>query len=182
MSTIIDAVYRETLDIVAKLEESHEVSLAIDAKRQFTKTFILSAASYFEDQIQKLLIEYIRRTTNDNNNVVNFVQNKAISFQYHTYFDWGKKGNPNEPGKNANTFFSLFGNDFKTQINEEIEKNENIKTSMKCFIEIGHLRNILVHSNFAAYNNIPKTIEELNDIFLKANEFVLFLAEYLLKI
>jgi len=138
-------------------------------------------ASYFENLIQKILIEYISNQCNNNDKVLNFVKKKAISFQYHTYFSWGEKDEPEKPGKNANTFFSLFGDDFKTDIIREIKSKPDLEKSVKSFLEIGHIRNILVHSNFAAYNNIDKTIDEFHSMYKNSLVFICFFEDYLKK-
>jgi len=177
--SIINSLFDESISIVNKLEENKEISLASDAKRHFTKTFILASASYFEDKIQKILIDFVNKTTSNNEYVINFFKKKAISLQYHTYFDWGKKNNPNAPGKSANAFFGLFGENFKNKINTKINNDDKLKEAVECFIEIGHLRNILVHSNFASYNNIEKTIDELKNSYDKAELFVDFIESFL---
>ena len=181
MNPIIESIYNESLDIINKLNDISEISLAIDAKRNFTKIFILSAASFFEDQIQKIIIEFVKISSNNNDEVICFLKNKAIAYNYHTYFAWGEKGQPDKFGKNANAFFSLFGEDFKNKINKIILTRPELGISIKCFLEIGHMRNILIHSNFAAYNNISKTIEEFKDMFIEADKFIIFLEEILLK-
>jgi len=179
MPTIVDKLYEEANDIINKLQSTEEISLASDAKNYFTKVYVLSAASYFEKEVQDLLINYIKESSSNNELLTNFVKKKAINFQYHTFFNWGEKDDPTRPGKNANTFFSLFGNTFKVEINEKISSDVELQTAIKGFLEIGHIRNILVHSNFAAYNSIPKTIEEFHDLFVNGKRFIDFFKKYL---
>jgi hypothetical protein len=92
--------------------------------------------------------------------------------QYHTYFAWGEKGNPDKPGKNANTFFALFGDEFKVTAENEINASSTLNTAVKAFLEIGHLRNILVHSNFAAYNLDNKTADEIYKLYMTSLPFI----------
>jgi len=92
--------------------------------------------------------------------------------QYHTYFSWGEKDDADKPGKNANQFFSLFGENFKTRITEIIRKNKTLDDSIRAFIELGHLRNLLVHSNFASYNFENKTTDEIYLMYQKALLFI----------
>lgn len=180
-ATIINSLYRETDDIISQLNETGEISLSSDAKRQFTKIFVLSAASYFEDRIQKMLISFAAKHSNNNKYLISFLKKKAINLQYHTYFDWGKKNDPENPGKNANAFFSLFGPEFKESISRAISKEEDIQYSIKCFIEIGHIRNILVHSNFASYNSLSKTLDEFYKLYEEAEKFVDYLEAILME-
>jgi hypothetical protein len=95
--------------------------------------------------------------------------------QYHTYFNWGEKGDLDKPGKNANTFFSLFGEEFKKNVEAEINADKNLESAVKVFLEIGHIRNTLVHSNFAAYNLDNKTADEIFELYKKGFEFIVYI-------
>ena len=54
--------------------------------------------------------------SNKNELLVSFVNNKAISRQYHTYFSW--------KDTNANSFFGLFGDIFSNFIKQEVRNSE----------------------------------------------------------
>lgn len=163
---IITKRYEEFKEIRDHFEETHDISSKIIVDNNFKKILLLSAASYFEDKIKKIIIECIE--SNSKSEVLNnFIKNKAIERQYHTYFEWKEK--------NANKFFSLFGNSFKTDIISEINGNESLKTSIKDFMELGRLRNELIHENFAAFP-IEKTSDEIYSLYLSANEFVTYLS------
>ena len=60
-----------------------------------------------------------------------------------------------------------------------IKANDELDNSIKAFIEIGHLRNILVHSNFAEYVYEQKTHDEIFTLFQKAEPFLDYLTEKL---
>lgn len=177
--TPVDALHEEYKSIVGFLNESIQPSLASDVNKYFKKVLLLSSASYFEHQIQDILIHFVTKETNNNINAINFFKKKAIGMQYHTYFNWGEKDNPDKPGKNANTFFALFGDEFKKQIENEVKANNSLESSIKSFLEIGHLRNILVHSNFAAYNLDSKTTEEIYQLYVSAMPFIEYIREKL---
>jgi len=95
--------------------------------------------------------------------------------QYHTYFTWGEKDEPSKPGKNANTFFSMFGEEFKSECEKEVKANGELDRVIKAFLELGHLRNILVHSNFAALNFDTKTTNEIFELYQDGQKFIEFL-------
>lgn len=175
--TIIDTLYAEYLDIVSFLNDKSQPSLSSDTDRYFKKIIVLSSASFFEHEIQNILVNFISMSTNDNLKLINLLKKKAIGGNYHTFFAWGEKNNPDKPGKNANVFFSLFGDDFKIEVQEIIKNNENLSGSIKAFLEIGHLRNILVHSNFAAYNLDNKTTEEIYELHKKSVDFIEFIRQ-----
>lgn len=170
----------------AHLKEANEISLLSDLNKNFRKILLLSAGSYFEHRITIILSEFVRKKSNEDERIINFLEKQAISQRYHQLFSWGEKDKPDKPGENANTFFKLFGDNFKGQIDNELKikkedtteqkaEKERISSSIKAFIEIGHLRNILVHRNFAAYDYDQKTPEEIYELFLKAEPFLSYI-------
>lgn len=178
--TPVDVLYSEYLSIVDYLNENSQPSLSSDVNKHFKKIIILAAASYFEYRIKKILTTFVVQKTQNNFLAINFFSKKAIGMQYHTFFTWGTKGKLDKPGKNANTFFSLFGDEFKKQAEKKITQSKELDESMKAFLEIGHLRNILVHSNFAAYNFDNKTTEEAVNLYRASLPFIDFVEELLL--
>jgi len=164
--TIIDIIYKENLELFKFLEEQKEASFASQFDSIFTKTLLLSAASYFEYRICKMVEAFIKHRTQDDECIVSIVKQKAIKRQYHTYFDW--------EGNNANKFFSLFGNTFKEERVKDVNADPNLQSAIKSFLELGNERNKLVHENFADCT-IPKTAEEVYILYQKATVFIDFL-------
>lgn len=105
MQSIVDRIYQDNLEILKFLEEKNEPYFIVQFGTIFTKTLLLSAASYFEYEICRMVQTFIERKTQNDECIISIVKQKAIERQYHTYFDWN--------GRNANQFFSLFGNTFK---------------------------------------------------------------------
>ncbi len=177
--TPVDIINDEYKSIFNFLNNEGQPSLSSDVNKHFKKIILLSSASYFEHKIQEILIEFVSNKSNNNSMAVNLFKKKAISMQYHSYFSWGEKNNPDKPGKNANQFFALFGDDFKKEVEEEIKIKSELEQSVKAFLEIGHLRNIMVHSNFAAYYIDNKTAEEIFELYGKAIPFITYISEKL---
>jgi len=177
--TVVDIIHQEYSSIIEYLNESNQPSLVSDINRHFKKVLLLSTASYFEHEIQEILIIFVATKSNNNPMLISLLKNKAITQQYHTYFDWGEKNNPDKPRKNANKFFSLFGVDFKEEMNKIIKEDEELNSSIQSFVEIGHLRNILVHSNFAAYDLETKTTDDIYNSYKNGLKFIDFLKERL---
>ncbi|NJM99210.1 MAG: hypothetical protein HC800_20585 [Phormidesmis sp. RL_2_1] len=180
VDTPVDILYKEYLSIVEFLDSNAQPSLSSDVNKYFKKVITLSAASYFEHEVQEILVKFINKKTNNDVAALNFFKKKAINLQYHTYFVWGEKGNPNGSGNNANNFFALFGDEFKEEAKKRVKQSQNLQLSVKAFIEIGHLRNILVHSNFAAYDFDNKTTEEIVDLYRSSLTFISFVEDLLL--
>jgi hypothetical protein len=179
MSNPVEQLRNEYKAIESYLLKHTELSYVNDLNKHLRKILILSAGSYFEDKITTILLDFAKTKSNEDVRIVNFLKQQALNQRYHTLFVWGEKDKPEEPGKNANKFFSLFGEEFKKEVDDDIKKRDGLKESIKAFIEIGHLRNILVHSNFAEYVYEQKTSDEIFALFQKAEPFLVYLAEKL---
>ncbi len=171
----VDQLKIEYESIAKFLVETKQISLLSDLNKSFRKILLLSAGSYFESEITTILSNYVFKATSGDVRLINFLQKLAISGKYFQLFDWGKQDEPDKFGDNANKFWSFFGTDFKVEINAEIKSDATISKSIEAFLQIGHLRNILVHSNFAAYNYDQKTTDEIYTLYTEAEPFIDFL-------
>lgn len=163
---IVEKRYGEFKEIIDHYEKINDISSKNVVDDNLKKVLLLSAASYFEDIIKKIMLEFFDLNTNSEM-IINFIKNKAIERQYHTYFDW--------KAKNANKFFSLFGDSFKKDVISEVRTNESLEKSIRDFLELGNLRNELIHENFAVFP-IEKTSSEIYDLYCSASKFIDYLA------
>jgi len=161
--TIIDRLFEDNQELIRYLRDKGEVSLQSSADSNFRKTLLLSSASYFEDRISQNLVTIFTDQTNSAGPIVEFLKNKAIARQYHTYFDW--------ESKNANKFFSLFGAEFRSFMVAQVDADPDLQSSIRDFLELGDLRNQLVHRNFATFP-LDKTAEEIYELYRSALKFV----------
>ncbi len=146
-----------------------QISLENNIENHLKKVMLLSCASYYENEIQRIIKEFIDRNSKDEK-VKNFVYNKAIARQYHTYFNWD--------GKNINSFLGLFGEEFKREISSKIVQDEELNKQMRAFLEIGNERNKMVHENFMVYQ-LDKTFDEIINLNEAAEKFITFFNEQL---
>lgn len=167
MLTAINKLVDEYDYICAFLLSDNQASMQTTINNHFKKILLLSSASYYETEIQKLILEFIRNKSTDDR-VVCFSSNKGISRQYHTYFTWDSK--------NVNNFLGLFGSEFKNLIADKIEQDDNMKENMKAFLSLGNERNKMVHCNFLIYQ-LDMTFDEIKDLNIKAEKFLFFLNE-----
>ena len=123
---------------------------------------MLSAASLFEHQISDALHAYCARKSGADACVLALIRIKALKRQYFTYFDWDNR--------RAGPFFSLLGEDIGEQLKAE-SRVDPLKSSLEAFLELGFLRNCLVHQNFAGYV-FDKTNEEVYALYNQAYAFV----------
>lgn len=158
---MIKKLFKDISCLIDFLQKKEEISLQNFSEDNLKKVLLLASASYFETQIQQIVEEFANKSSNNNDALVNFLKNKAINRQYHTYFSWD--------ANNANTFLRLFGESFKENFNSN--KDSKLENSIKAFLEIGRERNRLVHQNFANYT-IEKTSKEIFDLHNSAIFFV----------
>lgn len=160
---IIDTLYEENKKLLAYLREQQEITSISNVDSHFRKVLLLSAASYFESIIKNDIIVFVQNYTKSANLILEFIKNKAVERQYHTYFSWSSG--------NANSFFGLFGSDFREYMAKEIKASPELKDGIGAFMELGELRNFLVHQNFAIFP-LEKTSEEIYQLYVKARLFV----------
>lgn len=169
LDTVIDKIYNDYSVLLDYLESNKEISLRNDADNNFKKILLLSIASFFEYEINDALVRFIR-INSKNNMIYSFAKMKGIDRQYHSYFDWRDR--------KANKFYSLFGDEFKKDIEKEIKSNEVLRNSVKDFLEIGFIRNELVHKNFANFP-LDKTAKDIYVLYKSAIKFVDYLKKRL---
>jgi hypothetical protein len=167
--TPVDRLYEESSSVIAALGRD-EPSLAIAAGDNFRKTLVLAAASYFEYRISTSVLEFVHERANGNGLVVGFVKNKAIARQYHTWFQWEET--------NANQFFGLFGSPFKQMMGERVKASEELRASIRAFLEVGNERNKLIHQDFASFA-LEKTLDEIYALYRHSLLFIDGLATHL---
>jgi hypothetical protein len=167
--TPVDRLFAESISVVRALSAS-EPSLAVAASDIFRKSLVLAAASYFEHRVATCIAEFVHERASGSSLVVAFVKNKAIARQYHNWFKWDDT--------NANQFFGLFGADFKQMMQERVKASDNLRISIRAFLEVGNERNKLVHQDFASFA-LEKTLEEVYSLYQQAMLFVDELAKHL---
>lgn len=163
MPTIVDLLYDDNKTLLNYLQEKGEISLLNNANESFRKSLLLAAGSYFEWVIQEAILDFARENSKAAEPLFELVRNKAIERQYHTYFQWG--------GNNANSFFGLFGDDFKQHMIAIVKANPPLDGAIRAFLELGKMRNELVHENFATFA-LEKTSEEIYSLYSAAVPFV----------
>lgn len=150
--------------------DNSELSLSVAVDANFRKAILLASASYFEKRVCELITDYARSHVSDER-LICFINNKALSRQYHTFFNWD--------AKNCNNFLGLFGDDFKREFASKISANPLLEVAIKNFIEIGGERNRMVHQDFGQYS-LEKTSEEIINLHVAAKSFILELRSSLI--
>lgn len=164
---IFSKQYRELYD---SLISQGKVTYANEVNEHYRKILLLSCASYYESQITSIIQEFVRKNSSDLR-VFEFLNNKALQRQYHTFFNWKDYNTPN-----INNFLGLFGVEFKDAVSREIKSNGDLKSYVKAFLTIGNDRNLMVHENFLEYK-LEKTFDEILVLHENAERFIDFLKE-----
>jgi hypothetical protein len=171
MSNDVNTFYGRQAELKDFLLEQKNLSMAQDVEQMLQKNLPLAAASYFEYVVCGILRRYIDRKSNSSPELKAFFEIKAINRQYHTLFDWDKS--------NVNKFLSHFGDEFKAEASREIGGDAELTKAAQAFIEIGNIRNRIVHQNYAAFVG-DKSSEEVFGLFQSAERFVAFIESKLL--
>lgn len=169
MGSPIQKLIEDYKDLHKFLLDNGQVSASIDVNEHYRKILLLSCASYYETRIVDIIKRFVDSKSTDKR-ISEFVINKAIQRQYHTYFDWEKN--------NVNKFLSLFGSDFKDEVSGEIRANKTLEEQARAFMTIGEERNKMVHNNFLEFT-LDKTFEEIVFLQEQANLFVDYLEKKL---
>jgi hypothetical protein len=164
--TAVDRIYEEACAIITSLQKTPEVSLQIAAADHLRKALLLAAASFFEHQVCDCVLEFVRDCSGGSPLVESFVRNKAIARQYHSWFKWDEG--------NANQFFGLFGAAFRSTMTGRVKQSEELRASVRAFLEVGNERNRLVHQDYATFP-LEKTLDEIYVLYRTAMQFVLHL-------
>ena len=161
---IIEMMMEDHRELMEHLRTSgSSISLQSRVDADFSKTLLLSAASYFETKIIDDVINVFYEATSGSDALVFFVRDKAASRGYSSWFSWDRP--------NANKFFGSFGPGFRALMQENIKNEPELANSIRAFMEIGSIRNELVHQNFAQYT-LDKTVDEVFDLYESAARFV----------
>jgi RiboL-PSP-HEPN len=143
---LIEQQYNDFNSLSEHLTSKGEFSLEQSSREQFAKYLILSTASLFEVQIIESILNFIGTQKNDCI-VRNFTKSQALKRKFHTLFSWEQTGKK----FNASNFFKLFGDNF-SEFSKSRISNLKLEDSIHNFIELGHLRNQIVHTNIVTFS------------------------------
>lgn len=160
-SSAVDRLYSDFTQIIFQIDAS-DISLRISAEEIFQKSLYVAIGSHFEQRITECVLEFIRQSSGNSILVTEFARIKGISYQYHTYFDWGKR--------NANKFFGLFGAEFRSYMTDYVKAHADFDNAVRAFLEIGNMRNEVAHE-FGAVS-LGKTVDEIYDRYNEALDFI----------
>ncbi len=163
----IEELLKDHRELVEHLLSSGQLQLKSVAEDAFSKMLMIAAASYFEVRLTQIIIELYREMTHGVEELAQFVRNQAIGRRFAQLFQWGDEA---RSGPNANSFYRLFGDSFSVYMRQKITEDRDLDESVKAFLEIGNLRNQMVHGNYADFQ-LNKTVEDVYLLYEKASKF-----------
>lgn len=157
----VGSLYIDYLGLQSELQTSPSGLSALN--RSYHKHLLMAAASSLEHQVKQIVASIFEQR--GNLSLATFVGKRVMARSYHTLFDW--------PNASAKGFFSSFGDSAANAFKEALaRKDSTFKVDHDAFMAIGHLRNGLVHNDYAN-SSIELTPAEIIDKFKMAQRFVL---------
>lgn len=160
---LVELLYTQVTALSEYLIANREVSFASDSDDSARKVLLLAAASYFEVYLSEDVRRFLDDSLKEQHPLHKVVRTKLIDRQYHTWFNWDKD--------QANQFFGMFGDEFKKFMVDRIGNDAALQSGIASFMELGRLRNELVHQNFADFA-IDQTTAEIYQLYQRAVAFV----------
>lgn len=168
--------YKENIKELNKLlHENYYLTTLLNEYNDISRRILLiSSANSFERHLTKFIPSVF--SEKDNSILHNFLSKQALSRKYHTLFKWEQS----TTHKNCNTFYSLFGEDFKKEIRNKIEREDDLKKGENDFITLGNERNQITHKGvkFAEYN---RDMDSVFELYKSALQYYCFLCDEIKK-
>ena len=164
----IDELWRDHGRLVDYLRANNELQMMSRIEESFARTLVIATASYFEVKLTDAICDVYREFTQGASSLTLFVRKQGIGRRFAQLFDWG---NDSGPAPNANRFYKLFGDEFAVHMRRKVQGDRFLDEGVRAFLEIGNIRNQMVHGNFADFQ-IDKTVDDLYDLYGKADRFV----------
>ena len=164
----IDELWNDHRALVTHLQADNQLQLLSRVEEAFSKTLMIAAASYFEVQLTQAIMTLYIESTQGAKVLAQFVRRQAIGRRFAQLFQWGSE---TKSERNANSFYTLFGADFGDYMKQKVREDQHLDDSVKAFLEIGNLRNQMVHGNYADFQ-LNKTVDEVYGLYKVATKFV----------
>ena len=157
--------------LVEYLQANNRLQMLSRVEESFSKTLLIAVASYFEVQLTAIILDLYREMTEGSEALIEFVRKQGIGRRFAQLFQWETNG---RPGRNANSFYRLFGPEFANYMKDRVTEDRQLDAGVKAFLEIGNLRNEMVHGDFADFQ-LNKNVDDIYELYISA---ILFLDEF----
>ena len=160
---LIAGVFESCMMELQALTERKDLSSYLDVNRLLVKSFLLSCASFYEDEITR-----IARAVLDGGRhpvgVRNWLHAVAVEGQFYKWFDF-------RGARNTNPFLARFGGEFKDSVRNLLNAKDRRLQAESDFLELCQKRNECVHRNYAAYS-LELTLDEIYVKHMSAMSYI----------
>lgn len=160
---LVSGMFHSCCSELTALGHRAELSSFLDVNQLLTKSFLLSCASFYEDELVKI-VGGVVGSGDLVDSVSLWINSVAVNGQFYKWFNFRNT-------RNANPFFSMFGQDFKSKMRLLIDTRDWRIKAESDFIELCQKRNESVHRNYAAYS-LDLTIDEIYEKHRSAMKFI----------
>jgi hypothetical protein len=108
------------------------------------------------------LLSYADKASGSNSCIVSLIRIKAVDRQCYKFFNWEQK--------KIGPFYTLLGDNIGASLKEMCSRSPGAEQA-KAFLEIGYLRNCLVHQNYATYI-LENSADDIRGLCEEADKFV----------
>ena len=165
----IEELWNDHNSLVGFLQSHNQLQLISRIEEAFSKTLVVAVASYFEVRLTQSIIELYREMTQGAEVLAQFVRKQAIGRRFAQLFNWGDEA---QSSQNANSFYNLFGSSFSDHMKRKVQNDPSLDASIKAFLEIGNIRNQMVHGNYADFQLQNKNVEDVYQLYQSATKFL----------
>jgi hypothetical protein len=149
---LIDGLFNSCNIELEALVERKDLSSYVDVSRLLTKSFLLSCASFYEDEVSRIA-KLVLDSGQHSPAVRAWLYLAAVDGQFYKWFDF-------RGATNTNAFLARFGRDFKNQMRALLNWRDKREQAERDFLTICQKRNECVHRNYAAYS-LDLTLQEV---------------------
>jgi hypothetical protein len=173
MASQIDDLFEENNQLLSFLDSENEISFRSCFDDTFRKILLLSSASYFENKVLGIIEDFINKKANDEK-IRSFIQSSKMKDRYFKLFDWRDRKPQNCD------FLHAFGKDFYNSVKADLKDSPDLEMQIKAFLEIGDIRNNMVHENFAIFP-MDKSPGDIYLLHQNAERFIIYIEKKLLE-
>ena len=136
----VEGLYADYLGLILDLDGRSPSGLTA-LNRSYHKHLLVAAASSLEEVVKDLIPRLFE--TRGGKQMGAFVSKRVMARNYSQLFDW--------KAQTAQGFFASFGDDCSKNFKTLLKTDDGLKKQHDAFLALGHLRNEVVHNDYAIY-------------------------------
>ena len=171
--SVVEDLAADSERILDLVRSAGDLSFELAVDLRLRRVLVVSIASLFEEQIKDLIHRFCSQASNNCAEMLALTRSQVTARGYHTLFNW--------KASNANQFFGIFGTSFSERARADMDNTEDLKEGSRAFLQLGALRNELVHGNFETAP-MDLTMDEILERHEAAKVFLEYLEHQLMSV